>query len=437
MKTLRAMLARFAGLFDRDGRDSEWQAELESHLQMHVEDNLRSGMTHEEARRQALLKLGGIEKVTEAYREQRGVPFLETSAQDVRFAFRGMRKNIGFTCVALLTLALGIGANSALFSVVNGVLLNPLPYPDSQQLTILYSSSKNFQHGSVSYPNFLDWEAQAKSFSSMAAFRDDDWNLTGQSEAERLHGYMVSSGFFPVLSVVPEIGRTISAEEDRIGGAPVVMIGHALWQRKFGGSPDVLGKTMILNGVGHSIVGVVPASFRLYSNNVEVYVPLGQWADSTFRNRHVGMGMRVLGRLRAGVTIEQARAEMENIARGLAAAYPQSNAGSSVNLARLKDDMVEGTGPMLLVLFAAVGFVLLIACTNVANLLLARSTGRGREFAVRSAMGATQSRLMRQLLTESALLGLMGGGLGLLLAAEGIRPLLAAVPQALPHARLR
>jgi len=435
MKALRAMVVRIAGLFDRDHRDSELRAELESHVQMHVDDNLRSGMTYEEARRQALLKLGGVEKVTEAYREQRGLPFLETSIQDVRYAFRGMRRNLGFTCVALLTLALGIGANSALFSVVNGVLLNPLPYPDSGRLTILYSSSKNFQHGSVSYANFLDWQAQTKSFSSMAAFRDDDWNLTGQSEAERLHGYMVSSGFFHTLSVAPVMGRTISAEEDRIGGPPVVMIGYGLWQRKFGGSPDALGKTMILNGVGYAIVGVVPASFRLYSNNIEVYVPIGQWADSTFRNRRVGMGMRVLGRLKAEVTVEQARADMESIARSLAASYPESNAGSSVNLARLKDDMVEGTGPMLLVLFAAVGFVLLIACTNVANLLLARSTGRSREFAVRSAMGATQSRLVRQLLTESALLGLIGGGLGMLLAAEGIKPLLAAVPHALPRAR--
>src|SRR5690348_6698896 len=319
MKSLRAAFSRLAGLFDRDRRDSELQAELESHLQMHIDDYVRSGMSPDDARRRALIKLGGVERVTEAYREQRGLPFLETLLQDLRFAFRGMRKNIGFTCVALLTLALGIGANSALFSVVNGVLLNPLPYPDSEQLTILYSSSKNFQHGSVSYPNFVDWEAQTKSFSSMTAFRDDDWNLTGQSEAERLHGYMVSSSFFPVLSVAPVVGRTISADEDRIGGAPVVMIGHALWQRKFGGSPDVLGKTMILNGVGYAIVGVVPASFRLYSENVEVYVPIGQWADSTFRNRRVGMGMRVLGRLKAGVTIEQARADMENIARSLAA----------------------------------------------------------------------------------------------------------------------
>jgi len=436
MKTLRAAFSRIAGLFDRDRRDYELQAELESHLQMHVDDYLRSGMSPEEARRRALLKLGGVEKVTQAYREQRGLPFLETLAQDMRFAFRGMRKNLGFTCVAVLTLALGIGANTALFCVINGVLLSPLPYPDSGRLVSVYSSSKTFSHASVSYLNFLDWEKQNESFSAMAAFRDEDWNLTGQGEAQRLRGYMVSSGFFPTLGVTPVIGRTIAVDEDRVGGAPVVVIGQGLWQRKFGASPDALGKTMILNGQGYTIVGVVPASFRLYSgDNTEVYAPLGQWDDSTFRNRRVGMGMRVIARLRHGISIDQARADMQTVARNLAAAYPESNAGSSVSLTSLKDDMVEGTGSMLLVLFAAVGFVLLIACTNVANLLLARSTGRSREFAVRSAMGATQSRLVRQLLTESALLGLIGGAFGLLLAAEGIKPLLALVPHALPRSR--
>ncbi|MBV9072280.1 MAG: ABC transporter permease [Acidobacteria bacterium] len=402
---------------------------------MHIDDYVRSGLAPEEARRRALHKLGGVEKVTEAYREQRGLPFLETLAQDVRFAFRGMRKNLGFTSIALLTLALGIGANTALFSVVNGVLLNPLPYPESGRLTMVYSSTKTFEHSSVSYPNFLDWQRQNNSFSTMAAFRDHNWNLTGQSEAERLHGYMVSSSFFPTLGVAPLLGRNISADEDRVGGAPVLMIGYGLWQRKFGGSPDVLGRRMILNGEAYTIVGVVPANFRLYSSdNVQIYVPIGQWNDSTFRNRRVGMGTRVVARLKPGVTLDQARADMDSVARSLATLYPESNAGSGVSISTLKNDMVEDIGPTLLVLLAAVGFVLLIACTNVANLLLARSTGRSREFAVRSAMGASQSRLVRQLLTESTLLGLIGGGVGLLLAAEGTKPLLAAVPHALPRA---
>ncbi|HJW99799.1 MAG TPA: ABC transporter permease [Terriglobales bacterium] len=436
MRKLRLLLSRVSGVFGRDRRDSELRAELESHVQMHTEDYVRSGMSPEEARRQALLKLGGVEQITEVYREQRGLPLLETLLQDLRFAVRTMQKNLGFTSIAVLTLALGIGVNTALFSVVNGVILNPLPYPHPDQLVIIYSKVPQFEHASVSYPNYLDWEKRSRSFSSIAAFRDDDWNLTGQSQAERLHGYMVSSAFFSTLGVAPLIGRTILPKEDIIGGAPVVVIGEGLWKRKFGGSPDVLGRTITLNGVGYSVVGVVPGSFRLYSgDNTEIYCPLGRWNDSTFRNRRVGMGMRVVARLKQGVTVEQARADMDSVTRALAAAYPESNSGSGASLLRLKDNMVEGIGSTLFVLLGAVAFVLLIACTNVANLLLARSTVRSREFAVRSALGASQFRLIRQLLTESSLLAFTGGALGLVLAAEGTKAILSAVPQALPRSR--
>ena len=358
---------------------------------------------------------------------------METLLLDIRYGLRTMRNNPGFTIVAVLTLALGIGVNSALFSVVNGVLLNPLHYDKPDELVAFYAKNTQFDKASISYPNFLDWQKDTRTFSSLAAYRSDDFTLTGVGEAERLHGHMISAGLFPMLGVRPLAGRSFLEEEDRAGANPVVILGDGLWKRKFAGASDVVGKTIALNGTIHTVVGVMPGRSPMFSPS-DLYVPIGQWSDPTFRDRRVSMGMFATGRLKPGVTLIQARADMEAVAHNLAMAYPEADAGSSVVLLPLKQDIVGDIQPFLVVLLGAVGFVLLIACANVGNLLLARSTGRTREFAIRAAVGASQGRVLRQLLTESVLLALSGGVLGLLLARWGTQAVLAAMPAARPRA---
>lgn len=358
---------------------------------------------------------------------------MNTLLQDLRFGLRTLAKAPGFTAIAILTLALGIGANSALFSVVNGVLLNPLPYPEPDQLTAVYASDSNFNHSSISYLNFLDWHKDNTSFSSYAAFRGEDYFLTGAGDGEQLRGWQVTADFFKVLGVNPILGRTIRPEEDVIGGPPVTMISAGLWQRKFGSAPDIIGKAITLNGTDYEIVGVVPASFNLYSHPRDVFIPIGQWNDATFRDRRVSFGMNSIGRLKPGVTIQQAQADLDRIAKNLAEKYPDADKGVGIALVSFKKDMVGDIEPFLLVLLGAVGFVLLIACANVANLLLARSTGRTREFAIRSALGASRGRVIRQLLTESVILAIVGGGLGLAIAYWGTAAVLQSLPQALPR----
>jgi len=352
--------------------------------------------------------------------------------QDVRYGLRVLLKNPGFTAIAVLTLALGIGANTALFSVVNGVLLNPLPFPKPEQLVAVYGKTEQFDTSSVPYLNFLDWQKQNHSFAYFGAFRSDDYNLTGVGEPERLHAHMISAEFFPAYGITPILGRNIRPEEDQPGGAPVALIGDGLWKRKFGRSPEVLGRNITLNGVTYTVIGVAQGQITGLSPS-DVYVPIGQWTDPTFRNRAIGMGMNTVARLKEGVTIEQARADMQALAQNLAAAYPESNKGSGVTLVPLKADVIGNVRGILLVLLGAVSFVLLIACANVANLLLARSTGRSREFAIRAAIGASPGRVIRQLLTESVLLGLAGGAFGLLLAKWGTKAILAALPETLPR----
>jgi predicted permease len=352
--------------------------------------------------------------------------------QDMRYGLRVLGKNPGFTAIAVLTLALGIGANTALFSVVNGVLLNPLPYPNADQLVAVYAKSTGFERSSITYPNFLDWQKDSHSFSALGAIRSEEYNLTGVGEPERLHGHMISADFFAALGVPLPLGRNFRSEEDQAGGTPVVILGDGICKRKFGLSPEVLGTSITLNGKTYTVIGVAPARITGFSPT-DVYVPIGQWTDSTFRNRGVGMGTTAIGRLKAAVTTEQARAEMEKIAENLAAAYPESDKGLGVTIVALKTDVVGNVRGILLVLLGAVSFVLLIACANVANLLLARSTGRAREFAIRSALGASPGRVIRQLLTESVMLGMAGGGIGLLLAKWGTSAILRALPDSLPR----
>ncbi len=353
--------------------------------------------------------------------------------QDVRYGMRMLLKNPGFAAVAILTLALGIGANTALFSVVNSVLLSPLPFPEPDQLYALYYKTPLFEHSSVSYLNFLDWEKQNHTLSAIGGFRAEDLNLTGAGEPERLHGHMISTGLFPALGISPLLGRNFRVEEDQVGAGPVAIISDGLWKRKFGQSPEVLGKSISLNGENYTIVGVFPGHMPIMSAS-DVYTPIGQWDDATFHDRRIGMGTNSIGRAKPGVSEAQLRADMDSLAQNLAAAYPDADKGGGITIVPLKTDVVGDVRGLLLVLLGAVTFVLLIACANVANLLLARSTGRSREFAIRAAIGAGPARVMRQLLTESVLLGVSGGALGLFFAKLGTQTIIAALPDALPRA---
>jgi len=359
--------------------------------------------------------------------------------QDLRYAVRLLLKNPGFTLVAILTLAIGIGANTAIFSVVDGVLLRPLPYPEPDKLIALSEKTANFESSSISYPNFLDWQRRNASFSAMAAYRQDDYSLTGSGESERVRVAMISHGFFEILGVNPVLGRLFTADEDRLGTTRVVLIGGGLWQRKFGSSPDIVGKTLMLNGESYTVVGVIPRSFHLDAVNLDdikdIYIPIGQYADPLFQQRDVHEGMRAIARLKPGVTLAAARADMDGIASELASEYPDADKGAGIRASLLKDSIVSQVQSFLWVLLGAVGFVLLIACVNVANLQLSRATSRAREFAIRAALGAGQSRVIRQLLTESILLALAGGALGLILAGWATQAAIRLVPETLPRAQ--
>src|SRR6266446_6617726 len=384
---------------DRDRKQDHLHDELQSHLQMAASDRIERGETAEHAQQSARREFGNVALVEQVTRDQWGWRWLEEFLQDLRYAARMLRNNPGFALVAVLTLALGIGANS--------------------------------------FPNFRDWRKDNHTFSSMAISRRFAFSLTGLGEAEQLPGRFISSDFFSTVGVNPVLGRSLAPGEDEIGAAPVALISAGFWKRKFSSSPDALGKTLTLDGTNYTIVGVVPANFDLFLRSfevAEVYVPIGQWKNPLLPERGSGLGIHGIARLKAGVSIDQARAGMGDITRNLAAAFPKDNKGIGASVVPLRQEMLGDVQPILLVLFAAVAFVLLIACVNVANLLLARSTGRTREFAIRAALGAGQGRILRQLLTESILLALAGGALGLALAWWGTQGALKHLPADLPRA---
>ncbi|HVA71772.1 MAG TPA: ABC transporter permease [Candidatus Limnocylindrales bacterium] len=353
---------------------------------------------------------------------------------DLKYAIRMLARSPGFTAVAILTLALGIGANTAIFSVVNGVLLNPLAYPHPGQLVAVYGKAPGATQGYITYLNFLDWQRENQTFSSMAMYRNQDYNFTGAGQAERLSGFMISASFFQTLGVRPILGRDFGAADDQVGAAPVVILGGGFWKRRFGSSRGILGKALTLNGTSYTIVGVIPPGFTFYGPQRDVYTPIGQWNDPSFRDRSIDMSAHAVGRLKTGITLPQAKADMDAVASNLAAAYPVADKDVGITLVSMKQDIVGNVQPFLLVLLAAVGFLLLIACANVANLLLARSMGRSHEFAIRAALGASHTRVIRQLLTESVLLAGLGGALGFLLAFGGTTAIVNILPGALPRA---
>jgi len=426
---LSDLFFRLRALFRRGTMESELEDELRFHSERQLEKYLKAGLSRGEALRRFRMEFGGIEQVREDCRDARSVSLVETMAQDLRYGWRTLLKSPGFAAAALFTLALGIGANTAIFSVVYGILLRPLPFRDASHLVLLNETTPRVGDVSVSYPNFQDWRSQSHSFAEMAAVNPVKFNMAGSNQPENIGGLAVSPNFLPMMGMRPVMGRGFTPDEEKAGAAPVVLLSYALWQSRFGADRSAIGQMIRLDSQTVTIVGVLPQDFR-WVEKCDVMEPMGVWAthNDSATNRADRVDGLVLGRLAAGVRMEQARAEMETLAAGLARAYPEANDQFGVNLRALREAFSGDVRPAMLVLLGAAIFVLLVACANVANLFLMRGAGRAKEMALRIAIGASRGRIVRQILTESFLVALLGGVAGVCLAIAGIPAIARLIP---------
>jgi putative ABC transport system permease protein len=442
MRILRAMFFRLRGLFRKEQIDRELDEELSAHLAMHVQDNVHAGMTTEEARRDAMIKLGGVEQTKEDCREQRGLPLLETLLQDLRFALRMLAKSPGFTAVAVLTLAIGIGANTAIFSIIYGVLIRPLAVPEARQVVqVVLKDRGEVSQDNFSYNEFRYIQEHSDWSSAVAAFTHVGFNLSSDSGAERISALHVSTDYFKLLGTSPYLGREFSREEDLDPSARVVMLGHNLWQHRFGGDPAVLGRTIYLNGDPYLVVGVMPSSSTEVQldlvppafgdlQHVDLWTTLAPVANSIGSGENIA----VMARVKPGLSLAQAGAQLEALNDSFRLEYLDGEAKSqTLGISSVQQVMAANVSVYLRILLAAVAFVLLIACANVSNLLLGQGIARTREIAIRAAMGANRKRLIRQFLSESLVLSGFGCAFGFFVAKLALATLLRFAPIQLPR----